>query len=191
MLDRLAGAKFFTRIDLKSGYYQIKVADEDVEKTTCRTWYGSYEFVVMPFGLCNAPATFTTMMKSIFHHETDDFVIIYIDDILIFSKTKEEHAKHLGIVLKKLRENKLYANEAKSEFALQEIEFLGHVGNEEGIKPDARKLKAIQEWQEPQTQKGVRSFLGLANYYRKFIRNFSKITSPLLDLLTKNNKKFQ
>jgi hypothetical protein len=142
----------------------------------------------MPFGLCNAPATFTTLMNSMFHHESDNFVVVYIDDILVFSRSKEEHAKHLEIVLKKLRDNKLYANLEKNEFELVEIEFLGHVLNGEGIQPDSKKIKAIKEWEVPKTQKGVRSFLGLANYYRKFIKNFSKIAAPLSNLLTKENK---
>jgi hypothetical protein len=142
----------------------------------------------MPFGLCNAPATFTTLMNSMFHHESDNFVVVYIDDILVFSRSKEEHAKHLEVVLKKLRDNKLYANLEKNEFELVEIEFLGHVLNGEGIQPDSKKIKAIKEWEVPKTQKGVRSFLGLANYYRKFIKNFSKIAAPLSDLLTKENK---
>lgn len=185
LFDRLAGAKYFSRIDLKSGYYQIRIADADVEKTACRTRYGSYEFLVMPFGLCNAPSTFTTLMNTIFREEMDDFVIVYIDDILVFSKTAEEHARHLEAVLKKLRDNKLYANGEKSEFAQLEIEFLGHVVTGDGIKPDMKKVKAIQEWKRPSTQKGLRSFLGLANYYRRFIRNFSKIAKPLSDLLKK------
>jgi hypothetical protein len=149
LLDRLAGAKVFSRIDLKSGYYQIRIAKEDIEKTACRTRYGSYDFVVMPFRLYNAPATFTTLMNSMFHHESDDFMVVYIDDILVFSKSKEEHAKHLEVVLKKLRDNKLYANLEKSEFELVEIEFLGHVLNGEGIKPDPKKIKAIKEWEVP------------------------------------------
>ena len=185
LFDRLAGARYFSRIDLKSGYYQIRIADEDVEKTACRTRYGSYEFLVMPFGLCNAPSTFTTLMNTIFREEMDDFVIVYIDDILVYSKTAEEHARHLEVVLKRLRDNKLYANGEKSEFAKEEIEFLGHVVTGDGIKPDMKKVKAIQEWKRPSTQKGLRSFLGLANYYRRFIRNFSKIARPLSDLLKK------
>jgi clan AA aspartic protease (TIGR02281 family) len=145
LFDRLAGAKYFSHIDLKSGYYQIQIADADVEKTACRTRYGSYEFLVMPFGLCNAPSTFTTLMNTIFREEMDDFVIVYIDDILVFSKTAEEHARHLEAVLKKLRNNRLYANGEKSVFAQLEIEFLGHVVTGDGIKPDMKKVKAIQE----------------------------------------------
>ena len=185
LFDRLAGAKYFSRIDLKSGYYQIRIADGDIEKTACRTRYGSYEFLVMPFGLCNAPSTFTTLMNTIFREEMDDFVIVYIDDILVYSKTAEEHARHLEAVLGRLRDNKLYANGEKSDFAHEEIEFLGHVVTRDGIKPDMKKVKAIQEWKRPSTQKGLRSFLGLANYYRRFIRDFSKIARPLSDLLKK------
>ena len=186
LFDRLAGAKYFSRIDLKSGYYQILIAAEDVEKTACRTRYGSYEFLVMPFGLCNAPSTFTTLMNTVFHQEMDVFVIVYIDDILVFSKTAEEHAQHLAVVLQKLRDNKLYANGEKSEFGLQEIEFLGHIMTGQGVKPDHKKVEAIKKWSRPTSQKGVRSFLGLANYYRRFIKNFSKIAKPMSDLLKKN-----
>ena len=116
LFDRLAGAKYFSCINLKLGYYQIQIADGDVEKTACRTRYGSYEFFVMPFGLCNAPLTFTTLMNTIFREEMDDFVIVYIDDILVYSKTTEEHARHLEAVLGRLKDNKLYANEEKSDF---------------------------------------------------------------------------
>jgi hypothetical protein len=185
LFDRLAGAKYFSRIDLKSGYYQIRIANEDVEKTVCHTRHGSYEFLVMSFGLCNAPSTFTTLMNTIFREETDNFVIIYIDDILVYSKTAEEHARHLEVVLQKLRDNKLYANREKSDFAQNEIEFLGYVVTKDGIKPNMKKVKTIQEWKWPSTQKRLRSFLGLANYYRRFIRIFSKIARPLSDLLKK------
>ena len=185
LFDRLAGAKYFSRIDLKSGYYQIRIANEDVENTACRTRYGSYEFLVMSFGLCNAPLTFTTLLNTIFREEMDDFVIVYIDDILVYSKTAEEHARYLEVVLKKLKDNKLYANGEKSDFARQNIEFLGHVVTRDGIKPDMKKVKAIQEWKRPSTQKKLRSFLGLANYYRRFIRDFSKVARPLSDLLKK------
>ena len=139
LFDRLAGAEFFSRIDLKSGYYQIRIANEDVEKTACCTRYGSYEFLVMPFGLCNAPSTFTTLMNTIFSEEMDDFVIGYIDDILVYSKTAEEHARYLEVVLRKLKDNKLYANGEKSNFAHNEIEFLGHVMTKDGIKPNMKK----------------------------------------------------
>ena len=185
LFDWLAGAKYFSHIDLKSGYYQIRIADGEVEKTACCTRYGSYEFLVMPFGLCNVPLTFTTLMNTIFREEMNDFVIVYIDDILVYSKTAEEHARHLEAMLGRLRDNKLYANREKSDFVHQEIEFLGHVVTKDGIKPNMKKVKAIQEWKQPSTQKGLRSFLGLANYYCRFIQDFSKIARPLSDLLKK------
>ncbi|KAL2613368.1 hypothetical protein R1flu_025060 [Riccia fluitans] len=138
LFDRLAGAKFFSRIDLKSRYYQIRIAEADIEKTACRTRYGSFKFVVMPFGLCNAPSTFMTLMNAIFWEEMDQFVIIYIDDIMIYSRTWREHLEHTRVMLEKLRANKLYANEGKSEFGLTRINFLGHVVNADGISPDAK-----------------------------------------------------
>jgi hypothetical protein len=144
LFDRLSGAKYFSRIDLKSGYYQIRIANEDVEKTVCRTRYGSYEFLVMSFGLCNAPSTFTTLMNTVFQEEIDDFVIIYIDDILVYSKTAEEHARHLEVVFRKLRNNKLYGNGEKNNFAQNEIEFLGHVVINDGIKPDMKKVRRFK-----------------------------------------------
>ena len=156
-----------------------------MEKTTCRTKYRSYEFLVMSFGLCNASSTFTTLMNTIFQEEMDDFVIVYINDILVFSKTAEEYGRHLEAMLKILRDNKLYANREKSEFTRLEMKFLGHVINREGIKPDMTGVKPIQEWKWPFTQKGFRSFFGLANYYCRFICNFSKIARPLSDLLGK------
>lgn len=188
LLDRLAGARCFSRVDLKSGYYQIRVAAQDVHKTAMRTRYGSYEFLVMPFGLCNAPATFMSIMNGIFHDEMDECVVVYIDDILIYSRNEVEHARDLRKVLSKLRENKLYVNADKSEFALKELDFLGHVLGGDGIRPDPKKIEAIREWETPRTQKGVRSFLGLANYYRKFIKNFSKVASPLSNLLGKEGQ---
>ena len=165
----MAGAKYFSRVDLKSGYYQIRIADGDIEKTACHIRYGSYEFLVMPFGLYNAPSTFTTLMNTIFREEMNDFVLVYIDDILVYSKTTEEHARHLEVVLGRLKDNKLYANGEKRDFAHQEIEFLGHVVTRDGIKLNMKKVKAIQEWKRPSTQKWLRSFLSLANYYHRFV----------------------
>ena len=124
LFDRLAGAKYFSRIDLRSGYHQIWIAQGDEEKTACRTRYGSFEFLVMPFGLCNAPATFTTLMNNIFHEYLDDFVIIYIDDILVYSKTAEEHAEHLEKVFQKLWSNKLYTKGDKCDWGKLRIKFL-------------------------------------------------------------------
>ena len=126
LFDRLAGAKYFSKIDLRSRYHQIRIGQGDEEKTACRTRYGSFEFLVMPFGLCNAPATFTTLMNNIFHEYLDDFVIIYITDILVYSKTTKEHAEHLLKVFQKLRSNKLYVKGDKCNWGKLRIKFLGH-----------------------------------------------------------------
>ncbi len=143
LFDRLLGAKVFSSIDLRSGYYQIGIAQGDEEKTACRTRYGSYEFLVMPFGLANAPATFCTLMNDIFREWLDDFVVVYIDDILVYSNSMEEHVEHLRKVFQRLRENKLYAKFEKCEFGVSEVDFLGHRITQEGLKMDDHKVKAI------------------------------------------------
>ncbi len=182
LFDRLSGAKVFSRIDLRSGYYQIKIAEGDEEKTACRTRYGSYEFLVMPFGLTNAPATFCTLMNDIFRKWLDDFVVVYIDDILIYSSSLEEHAEHLRKVFQRLRENKLYVKFEKCEFGVMEVDFLGHRITQEGLMMDDHKIKAILDWEPPKSVPALISFLGLASYYRKFIKNFVSfplVSSPL------------
>jgi hypothetical protein len=162
LFDRLSGAKVFSRIDLCSGYYQIQIVEGDEEKTACRTRYSSYKFMVMPFGLTYAPATFCTLMNDIFREWPDDFVVIYINDILIYSGSLEEHAQHLGKVFQRLRENKLYAKHEKCEFGVMEVHFLGHKITQEGLKMDDHKVKAIVDWRPPKLVPALRSFLGLA-----------------------------
>ncbi len=141
LFDRLNRARYFSRINLKFGYYHIHIADGDMEKTTMKTHYGSYEFLMMPFGFCNAPSTFTTLMNSVFHDKLDKFLIIYIDYIHIYFKSTEKHIEQLKYVLQKLKENHLYVNKAKSEFVQMEMDFLGHVLSPKDIRPDQKRSK--------------------------------------------------
>jgi hypothetical protein len=186
LFARLQGAKVFSKLDLRSGYYQVQVEPGDVPKTAFITRYGLYEFVVMPFGLKNAPATFMRLMNDVLRDYVDKFVVVYLDDILIFSKNEEEHENHLRMVLLRLREHKLFAKLSKCAFFKEEIEFLGHVLSAEGISMEEDKVQAILEWPQPQTVTHVRAFLGLANYYRAFVKNFGHLTAPLTDLTKKD-----
>jgi hypothetical protein len=169
LLDQLKGASVFSKIDLLSGYHQLKVREEDVPKTTIRTRYGHYEFLVMPFGLTNAPSVFMDLMNWVFHEYLDSFVVVFIDDILVYSANYAEHEKHLKIVLEKLREKKLFAKFKKCEFWFEEVAFLGHVVNEDGLAVDPTKVQAVVEWERPTSVREINSCLGLASYYRRFI----------------------
>ena len=189
LFDRLQGAKYFSKIDLRSGYHQIRIAEGDEPKTAFRTRYGHFEFLVLPFGLTNAPATFMHLMHQAFRQYLDDFVLVFLDDILIYSKTLEEHESHVRKVLEVLRKQKLYAKESKCEFFRTEVEFLGHMVGRDGIRMMEDKVKAIAEWPEPKNVRDIRAFLGTAGYYRKFIKDFSRMASPLSEL-TKETVKF-
>jgi hypothetical protein len=189
LFNQLIRSWVFSKIDLRSGYHQICIRPEDIPKTTFTTRYGLFEYLLMSFGLTNAPAHFTYLMNSVFMPELDKFVVVFIDDILIYSKNEEEHAQHLRIVLTRLREHQLYAKFSKCAFWLKEIQFLGHVLSANGIAVDPSKVKDILEWKPPTTVHQVRSFFGLAGYYRRFILDFSKLVKPITCLL-KNHTKF-
>ncbi|KAJ9544268.1 hypothetical protein OSB04_023975 [Centaurea solstitialis] len=189
LFDQLQGATYFSKIDLRSGYHQMRVREEDIAKTAFRTRYGHYEFLVMPFGLTNAPAVFMDLMNRVCRPYLDKFVIVFIDDILIYSQNKEDHEQHLRRILELLKAEKLYAKFSKCEFWIREVHFLGHVVNKEGIHVDPAKVEAIKKWEAPKTPTEIRQFLGLAGYYRRFIANFSKIAQPLTTL-TQKDKKF-
>jgi hypothetical protein len=186
LLDRLQGAKYFSCLDLRSGYHQVLVHPDDIEKTAFRSRYGHFEFKVLPFGLCNAPATFQTLMNDVFRREADDFVLIYLDDIMIFSNTAEEHLAHIRVVLQRLRDHKLYAAPKKCKFFQTRIEWLGHIVSNQGIEVDPRKTDSVNEWPTPKTVLQVMSFLGLASYYRRFIQDFSQVAAPLTNLTRKD-----
>jgi len=173
LFDQLQGAQVFSKIDLRSGYHQLKIKTADVPKTAFCTRYGHYEFLVMPFSLTNASATFMDLMNRVFKPFLDKFVVVFIDDILIYSKSMEEHENHLRLVLQLLQEKKLYAKLKKCEFWLDSVAFLGHVVSKDGIAVDPKKVEAVVEWNRPNSVTEVRSFLGLAGYYRRFVEGFS------------------
>ncbi|GJZ04516.1 putative reverse transcriptase domain-containing protein [Tanacetum coccineum] len=167
LFDQLQGLQFFSKIVLRSGYHQLRVHEDDILKIAFRTRYGHFEFTVMPFGLTNAPTIFMDLMNRVCRPYLDKFVIVFIDDILIYSKTQEEHVEHLRLVLELLKKEKLYAKFSKCEFWLREVQFLGHVINGNGIHVDPSKIEAVKNWKAPRTPTEVRSFLGLAGYYRR------------------------
>nr|GEZ33465.1 putative reverse transcriptase domain-containing protein [Tanacetum cinerariifolium] len=188
LFDQLQGAKFFFKIDLRSGYHQLRVKEQDIPKTAFRTHYGHYEFLVMPFGFTNAPVVFMDLMNRIFHEYLDKFVIMFIDDILVYSKTKEEHEEHLRIVLGTLRQKKLYMKFLKCEFCLGHVVFLGHIVPADGITMDPAKVEPVTKWLRPKTVTEIRSFLGLAGYYRRFLEGFSHLALSLTKLMRKGKK---
>ncbi|GJV00283.1 putative reverse transcriptase domain-containing protein [Tanacetum coccineum] len=176
------------KIDLRSGYHQLRVREEDVSKTAFRTRYGHYEFQVMPFGLTNAPAVFMDLMNRVCKPYLDKFVIVFIDDILIYSKNKQEHEEHLKIILELLKKEELYAKFSKCEFWIPKVQFLGHVIDNKGIHVDPAKIESVKDWASPKTPTEIRQFLGLAGYYRRFIEGFSKIAKPMTKLTQKKVK---
>ncbi|GJS85514.1 reverse transcriptase domain-containing protein [Tanacetum coccineum] len=186
LFDQLQGSSVYSKIDLRSGYHQLRVREEDIPKTTFRMRYGHYELQVMPFGLTNAPVVFMDLMNRVCKPYLDKFVIVFIDDILIYSRNKEEHANHLRIILELLRKEKLYAKFSKCDFWIHIVQFLGHLIDNQGLHVDPAKIEAVKNWTSPTTPTEVRQFLGLAGYYRRFIEGFSKIAKPLTKLTQKN-----
>ena len=182
LFDRLQGARYFSKIDLRTGYWQIRMAEESVAKTAFTSRHGHFEWMVLPMGLTNAPAEFMALMEDTFRDMLNKSVLAFLDDILVYSKTLEEHEQHLRAVMEKLRAAKLYGKLSKCSFFRQEVEFLGHYVGRDGIRMVDEKVAAVERWPEPTKQKDVEQFIGLAGYYRRFIENFSKIASPLTEM---------
>ncbi|GJS77134.1 putative reverse transcriptase domain-containing protein [Tanacetum coccineum] len=188
LFDQLQGSSIYSKIDLRSGYHQLRVREQDIPKTAFRTRYGHYEFQVMPFGLTNAPAVFMDLMNRVCKPYLDKFVIVFIDDILIYSKDEKEHEEHLKVILELLKKEKLYAKFSKCEFWIPKVQFLGHVIDSRGIHVDPAKIESIKDWASPKTPTEIRQFLGLAGYYRRFIEGFSKIAKSMTKLTQKGIK---
>ncbi|GJS22847.1 putative reverse transcriptase domain-containing protein [Tanacetum coccineum] len=188
LFDQLQGSSVYSKIDMRSRYHQLRIKEEDIPITAFRTRYGHFYFQVMPFGLTNAPAVFMDLMNRVCKPYLDKFIIVFIDDILVYSKDEEEHRRYLKIILELLKKERLYAKFSKCDFWLDSVQFLGHVIDRSGVHVDPAKIEAIKSWAAPTTPTEVRQFLGLAGYYRRFIEGFSLISKPLTKLTQKNKK---
>ena len=173
LFDQLRGARVYSKIDLRTSYHQLRVRETDISKTAFRMCYGHFEFTVMPFRLTNAPTTFMDLMYRVFQPYLDQFVVVFMDDILIYSQSEEEHEDHLRVVLQRLRDHQLYTKFNKYEFWLTKVRFLGHVVLTSGVSVDPEKVEAVMSWERPKSVFEISSFLGLAGYYRRFIEDFS------------------
>ena len=188
LLDRISKAKYFTKFDVRDGYHRLRMAAGEEWKTAFRCRYGLFEYTVMPFGLCNAPGTFQHYMNDTFREFLDQFLIVYLDDLLIYSENLAEHKKHVRMVMEKLRDAGLYLKPSKCQFHATEVSFLGYIVGPDGVKMDPAKVESIASWPTPTSVHDIRVFLGLANFYRRFIDNFSRITAPITYLLKKSKK---
>ena len=188
LFDQLRGARVYSKIDLRTSYHQLRVREIDILNTAFRTRYGHFEFTVMPFGLTNAPAAFMDLMHKVFQPYLDQFVVVFVDDSLIYSQSEWEHEYHLRIVLQSLRDHQMYAKFSKCKFWLTEVRFLGHVVSASGVSVDPEKVEAMMSWERPKSVFEILSFLGLAGYYRRFIEDFSRIEAPMTRLTWKEVK---
>jgi hypothetical protein len=184
LLDELHGARFFTKLDLKSGYHQVCVHQDDIEKTAFRTHHGHFKFLVMPFGLSNAPSTFQALMNLVLQPFLRRCILVFFDDILVYSSSWTEHLQHLRVVLEVLRAHDLHVKQSKCSFATETVAYLGHVISADGVAMD--HMRAVSSWPQPRSARGLRGFLGLAGYYRRFIKDFGTIAGPLTQLLKKD-----
>jgi hypothetical protein len=187
LLDELSGAQLFTKLDLCSGYHQIRMKEADIPNMAFRTHEGHYEFLVMPFGLCNAPSTFQSLMNHVFHPFLCHFVLAFFDDILIYRKTWTDHLTHVDQVLHLLSQHQLFLKQSKCDFGASEVEYLGHLVGKDGVRVDPKNIETMQDWSHPKTLKILCGFLGLIGYCRKFVKNYEKIAVPLTTLLKKNS----
>ena len=185
LFDQMRRARVSSKIDLLTGYHQLRVMEADIPKMAFRTRYGHFEFTVMPFGLTNAPTEFMDLMHKVFQPYLDQFVVVFVDDILIYSKSKEDHEGHLRVVLQTLREHQLYTKFSKCELWLTEVRFLGHVVSASGVSVDPDKVEAVMSWERPKSVFEIHSFLGLAGYYSRFIEDFFQLATPMPRLTRK------
>ena len=187
LFDQLRGTRVYSKIYLHTGYHQLRVRETDIPKTAFRTQYGHFEFTLMPFGLTNAPAAFMDLMHRVFQPYLDQFVVVFVDEILIY-QSEWEHEYHLRIVLQLLRDDQLYAKFSKCEFWLTEVRFLGHLVSASGMSVDPKKVEAVMSWERPKSVFEIRSFLGLARYYKRLIKDFPRLAAPMTRLTRKEVK---
>jgi hypothetical protein len=188
LFNQLRGACVFSKIDLRSGYHQLKIRECDIPKTAFISRYDLYEYMVMSFGLTNAPAYFMYLINKVIMEYLEKFIVVFIDDILVYSRSEEEHEEHLHLALQKLGEHRLYTKLSKCEFWMKQVAFLGHVISKGGISVDPSKVQDVLSWNAPTSVGDIQSFLGLARYYLRFIEGFSKISKPMTELLEKDKK---